>query len=180
MKHHATSLADGAAGDLERVVQRISDRRPLAADASAASLVRRSTDSGAPMYSNVNDRLGIDFRVERLAFPDIQCMDPRVVRIAAGRCNEYHRHAHESIFVVMEGRGAVAIGSEEIAVAAGDIVYVPRWAFHQTRNTEAAGDLVILAITDFGLTSAVLGDYDRRTRLRESGDQAGAPGQEEV
>ncbi len=29
--------------------------------------------------------------------------------------------------------------------------------------------LVILAITDFGLTSAVLGDYDKRTRLAENG-----------
>lgn len=190
MKHHTPSLADGAAGDLERIVQRISDRQPRADGAPAASFVRRApgpgadagADAGTPMYSNVNERLGIDFRVERLAFPDLQCMDPRVVRIAPGRCNEYHRHAHESIFVVMAGRGAVSIGSAEsepIAVAAGDIVYVPRWAFHQTRNTEAAGELVILAITDFGLTSAVLGDYDRRTRLREGGDQAGAPGQEE-
>ena len=28
---------------------------------------------------------------------------------------------------------------------------------------------MILAITDFGLTSAVLGNYDKRTRLAEQG-----------
>jgi len=32
--------------------------------------------------------------------------------------------------------------------------------------------LLLLAITDFGLTSAVLGDYDRRTRLRLGGGDA--------
>ena len=31
---------------------------------------------------------------------------------------------------------------------------------------------VFLAITDFGFTSAVLGNYDRRTRLKEGGSQA--------
>lgn len=132
------------------------------------------------MYSNTNDRLGVDFLVERLNFPDIQCMDPRVVRIAAGKCNEYHRHAHESIFIVLAGRGEVRVGANRINAAAGDVVYVPRWVFHQTHNIDAATELVILAITDFGLTSAVLGNYDHRTRLRERGDQAGEYIQEEI
>ena len=29
---------------------------------------------------------------------------------------------------------------------------------------------MLLAITDFGLTSTVLGDYDARTRLRHNGE----------
>jgi hypothetical protein len=39
---------------------------------------------------------------------------------------------------------------------------------------------LLLAITDFGLTGAVLGDYDRQTRLRFAGRDAfaGAEGQE--
>jgi len=173
MTDPTTPPPDRATAELEGVVHRIADRRPLAAGAPAASLVRRAAEPGAPLYGNVNARLGIDFKVERLGFPEIQCMDPRIVRIAAGKCNEHHRHAHESIFVVLEGRGEVSVGAETIAVAAGDIAYVPRWAFHQTRNTDPDRELVILAITDFGLTSAVLGNYDRQTRLREGGEPGG-------
>jgi len=51
---------------------------------------------------------------------------------------------------------------------------VPRQVFHQTRNTSADKELVILAITDFGFTSAVLGDYDKRTRLAEGGSDVTA------
>ena len=54
---------------------------------------------------------------------------------------------------------------------AGDLAFVPRWEVHQTRNTGAT-ELVILAITDFGLTSAILGNYDRTTRLAHNGNNA--------
>ena len=74
--------------------------------------------------------------------------------------------------MITSGRGEVRIGQRVEPVAAGDVVFVPRWIFHQSRNTDSAEELVILAITDFGLTSAVLGNYDRRIRLREGEDQA--------
>jgi hypothetical protein len=43
---------------------------------------------------------------------------------------------------------------------------------HQSRNVSAEESLLLLAITDFGLTSSVLGDYDRQTRLRFQGKDA--------
>lgn len=42
---------------------------------------------------------------------------------------------------------------------------------HQSRNTSASDDL-LLAITDFGLTKAVLSDDDSRTRLPGGGADA--------
>jgi oxalate decarboxylase/phosphoglucose isomerase-like protein (cupin superfamily) len=50
------------------------------------------------------------------------------------------------------------------------MVFVPRWAMHQTRNL-GSDELVIMAITDFGLTDrAFLGDHLRTTR--QKGTQA--------
>ncbi len=43
---------------------------------------------------------------------------------------------------------------------------------HQSRNTSAEHELLLLAIADFGPTSAVLGDYDGQTRLKDSGAEA--------
>lgn len=152
-------------------------RRPLAQGAPASAFTHAPGDHAAPHYTNTNDRLGIDFAVEKLAFPDMQTMDPRIVRIAPGKHNEYHKHAHESLFVVLEGEGEVLVGTAWNKVQKGDIAFVPRWIFHQSRNTSTTAELVILAVTDFGFTRAVLGDYDKRTRLAASGAdvQASAP-----
>jgi hypothetical protein len=129
------------------------------------------------MYQNQNERLGIDFEVERLDFSHREALDPRIVRIAPNKRNEYHKHAHESLFVILSGRGLIIIDSEEIEANQGDVLFVPRWVFHQTVNASSTEDLVLLAVTDFGLTSSVLGDYDKRTRLQDGGIdvKGGAP-----
>lgn len=123
---------------------------------------------------NRNDKVSIDFKVDRLAFPELQTMDPRMLRIAPGKNNAYHKHAHESLFVILQGEGEVRVGDTWSPVKAGGVAFVPRWIFHQTRNTSATEELVILAITDFGFTSAVLGDYDKRTRLAQGGPDVAA------
>lgn len=147
---------------------------PLGQSAPPEACVRSATTPGKALYANKNDRLGIDFDVERLEFPDAQTLDPRVVRIAPGKCNEWHKHAHETLFVILEGEGDVRIGGARMAVRKGDVAIVPRWAFHQTINTASDRELVVLAITDFGFTSAVLGDYDRETRQRRGAPDADA------
>lgn len=149
-------------------------RVPLAAEAPAEAFTRSAVAPGEAMYRNHNERLGIDFGVERLAFPGLQTMDPRVVRIAPGMRNELHKHAHETIFVILEGEGEVRLGDALRPVRAGDVAFVPRWIMHQTRNTSEHTPLVVLAITDFGFTSAVLGDYDKRTRLSQGGEDVKA------
>lgn len=150
---------------LERLLEHVEAKRPLGASSPPDALRVDALAAGADLYTNRNERLGIDFNVKRLQFPDIQTMDPRVLRIAPGRCNELHKHAHETIFVVLRGEGEVRLGEAWSRVTVGAVAFVPRWILHQTRNTSDAEELVILAITDFGFTSAVLGDYDRRTRL---------------
>lgn len=164
-----------AAAALDRLVAVVRARKPLAA-ADAGACTRDALAGGRAMYANRNDRLGIDFTVERLSFPGIQTMDPRVVRIPPRKNNERHLHAHESVFVVLEGAGEVLVGEKWTPVGKGDVAFIPRWVFHQTRNTSETGDLVVLAITDFGFTSAVLGDYDRRTRLAHATGETALPG----
>ena len=149
---------------LARLVALAKSRQPLGVGAPGP-WTRDALAPGNALYANNNERLNIEFRVERLAFPEIQTMDPRVVRISPGRNNEQHKHAHESLFVILQGRGEVLVGEQWNPVRKGDVAFVPRWIVHQTKNTSATEELVVLAITDLGFTSAVLGDYDRRTRL---------------
>jgi mannose-6-phosphate isomerase-like protein (cupin superfamily) len=120
-------------------------------------------------YSNKDLRLGIDFHVQKLPFQGLQVMDPRLVVISPGACNEKHRHAHESIFVVLSGSAEIQIGQQIIPLGRGEVAYIPRWVVHQSRNQSDSEPLTLLAITDFGLTSAVLGDYDSRTRVKMGG-----------
>ena len=123
-------------------------------------------------YQHRDSRLGVDFQVHRLPFEGLQALDPRLIRLPPGACNEKHRHAHESIFVVLEGEAEILVGSAWLRLRRGGIAFAPRWIVHQSRNVSAEQELLLLAITDFGLTSSVLGDYDRQTRLRFQGRDA--------
>ena len=154
---------------LDQLVSVTSAKKPLGTKSPAEAWTRNALSSGTAVYANQNEQLHIDFSVERLEFPDVQTLDPRIVRIEPNKNNELHRHAHESLFVILEGEGEVRIGDQCCPVRQGDIAFVPRWAFHQTRNTSTTETLVLLAITDFGFTSAVLGNYDKRTRLAKGG-----------
>lgn len=157
-----------------RLIEAARSREPLGADQPASAFVADGLADHPSVYGNQHDKLNIDFAVARLPFPATQTMDPRIVRIAPGKNNERHRHAHESLFVVLKGQANVLVGEQWVAVDEGQIAFIPRWIFHQTANRSDTEELVVLAITDFGFTSAVLGDYDTRTRLARGGDQAEA------
>jgi mannose-6-phosphate isomerase-like protein (cupin superfamily)/pyrroloquinoline quinone (PQQ) biosynthesis protein C len=148
------------------LVTTIESRKSLAKQVQdIASLKASTAESGTKIYSNSIPHLNIEFAVDRLDFPVIQVLDPRIVHIPAGKNNEKHRHAHEAVFYILQGCGKVMIDDRSIDVVAGDIVFLPRWCIHQSQNTGDT-DMQILAITDFGLTSKVLGDYDRQTRMK--------------
>lgn len=69
-----------------------------------------------------------------------------------------------------KGQGTVWIDQKQFDVEIGDLVFIPRWSVHQVKNT---GDslLVILAITDFGLTSkAFVGNYLKTARMQMTQD----------
>lgn len=155
---------------VQALLESAQSRVPIVLPSAARRSYRRD-EPGEGMYRNQNAKLGIDFEVSRLRFDGSEVLDARMVHLAPSACNERHRHAHESLFYVLEGAGVVHIGSQQVPVSQGDTVFVPRWIIHQTENTSAE-PLVLLAITDFGFTSAVLGNYDRRTRLKEGGSQA--------
>jgi len=147
---------------IRSVVDRIQDRRSLSQ--SGAALRARCQTDGDAIYRNTHEKLGIDFEVKRLPFAG-EVLDPRVVRIAPGKANEMHRHAHESVFYVVAGTGHVLVDAAEIQVEEGSVVFVPRWAYHQTRNTGST-EMLLLAITDYGLTGRVfVGHYDRTARM---------------
>ncbi len=154
---------------LQSLIANIEARKALAEDSPASAFHADLINNHREIYRNRNDKLGIDFSVDVLDFPGTQAFDARVVRIAAGANNELHKHAHESLFYVISGKAEVRIGDDRLTLEPGGLAFVPRWAFHQSRNLSDSEPLVILAITDFGLTKAVLGDYDKRTRLAASG-----------
>ncbi len=155
--------------DLITLIANIEARRPLAAHAPVGAFQADPGNNHRQIYRNCNPKLGIDFAVDVLDFPGTQAFDARVVRIAAGCNNELHKHAHESLFYVISGAAEVRIGDAALRLEPGGLAFVPRWVFHQSKNLSDSDELVILAITDFGLTKAVLGDYDKRTRLAAGG-----------
>ena len=151
---------------LQRLVGNIQRGESLAAEEpDVAALLHRPGALGVPLYGNINERLGIDFSVERVPFTT-EVFDTRVLRVAPHRNNERHKHPHESVFYVIKGRGQVQVNRSSIEVGPGDLVFIPRWAVHQTLNPTDE-DLMILALTDFGLTEKLfLGDHLKTTRLK--------------
>jgi pyrroloquinoline quinone (PQQ) biosynthesis protein C/quercetin dioxygenase-like cupin family protein len=150
---------------VQTILERIQDRTSLVGEPSAPHSM--TAESGEALYANEIERLNVKFSVTRLPCA-AEVLDPRVVRIAPGKFNEKHKHAHETLFYVIEGRGRVLVDEVPVAVKAGDCVFVPRWALHQSQN-EGEGELVLLAVTDFGLTGkAFMGNYDKTARLRSS------------
>lgn len=117
------------------------------------------------IYQNTADKLHIDFIVERLPFP-LQILDPRIVRIPPGKNNELHKHAHETVFIFLKGRGTVKIDAVRVPVEPGSIVFIPRWCLHQSCN-EGPDEMCFLAVADFGFTGkSFTGNYLKTARLK--------------
>lgn len=158
------------AARLRRMVGSIQDGDPLVPeDPDPRALIFRPTERGTPLYANADPALALDFSVERVPFAT-EVFDTRILRVAKGKHNEAHKHPHESVFHVISGRGKVHVNRATVDVAPGDIVFVPRWATHYS-EAAMGEDLVILALTDFGLTErAYVGDHLATTR--QKGTQA--------
>jgi quercetin dioxygenase-like cupin family protein len=158
--------------DLQALLAKVKDKKAVHPDLSTCTWDsdKSEAEKDSPHYTNKNERLGVDFDVIKLPFDGLQVMDPRLVTVAPGATSERHRHAHESIFVFLSGHGEVLVGKEVIPLNQGGIAYVPRWVIHQSRNTSKDQPLLVLAITDFGFTSSVLGDYDSKTRVTKERD----------
>jgi pyrroloquinoline quinone (PQQ) biosynthesis protein C/quercetin dioxygenase-like cupin family protein len=139
------------------VASRMQARESLAKGLPDTALHHRPGDSTVALYANQVDKLNIQFTVERLPL-SAEILDPRMVRIPAGKYTEKHKHAHETLIHILEGTGQVVVDGRALPVQPGDTVLVPRWAMHQTQNLGAA-DMRFLAVTDFRFTErAYLGD----------------------
>ena len=156
---------------VQGLLDRIQSRQPLAPESpDPADFLHGSSQLGTPLYSNTNERLNIDFAVDRVPFT-AEVLDPRVIRIPAGKYNEKHRHAHETVFYIIEGYGRVLINEAAIEVTPGDMVFVPRWAMHQSQNLGET-EMRILAVTDYGLTgNAYIGSYLKTARMTPQVEQ---------
>jgi pyrroloquinoline quinone (PQQ) biosynthesis protein C/quercetin dioxygenase-like cupin family protein len=127
--------------------------------------------AGTPLYHNADPDQALEFRVERLPFR-AEVLDPRVVRIPAGKRNELHRHGHETVIHIMSGRASIQVDDQVLEAGAGDTVFVPRWALHRATNT-GADELRYFAVTDFGFASRVhRGDYLSGHRQKPQNDQS--------
>jgi mannose-6-phosphate isomerase-like protein (cupin superfamily)/pyrroloquinoline quinone (PQQ) biosynthesis protein C len=142
---------------LDPMLRRMQARGSLATGVEDAVLCHRPGGSTIEMYANEVEKLNIRFTVERLPLT-AEVLDPRMVRIPAGKFNEKHKHAHETLIHILEGSGQVVIDDRALAVRAGDTVMVPRWSMHQTQNLGST-EMRFLAVTDFRLTQrAFVGD----------------------
>ena len=142
---------------LAPILTRIQQHESLARGLAAAELHHRAGDTTVAMYANEVEKLNIQFTVERLPLT-AEILDPRIVRIPAGKYNEKHKHAHETLIHILEGAGQVVVDDRVFPVGAGDTVLVPRWSMHQTQNLGATA-MKFLAVTDFKLSQrAYAGD----------------------
>ncbi len=142
---------------LDSTLARIQGRQSLAHGMPDSDLFHRPGQSTVALYANEVEKLNVKFTVDRLPLA-AEVLDPRMVRIPAGKYNEKHKHAHETLIHILEGTGNVLVDDRVLDVRPGDTVLVPRWSLHQTRNTGAT-EMRFLAVTDFRLTErAYVGD----------------------
>lgn len=148
------------------ILERINEQKSLTTAHLAEELVSSLRDKRlSGLYENRVDELNIDFNVQILPFP-LEVLDPRIVRVAPGKANEMHRHAHETVFIFIEGHGKVIVDQFENPVGPGDFAFIPRWCNHQSVNT-GDSELVFLAVADFGLTGkSFVGNYHKTARLK--------------
>ncbi len=154
---------------LAPMLRRMQEHQSLARGVGDAALCHRPGAETVEMYANEVEKLNIQFTVERLPLC-AEVLDPRMVRIPAGKFNEKHKHAHETLIHVLAGQGQVLVDERALPVSAGDTVLVPRWALHQTQNLGTT-EMRFLAVTDFNLSQrAYLGDpTDYRMRVDVDG-----------
>lgn len=136
---------------LSPLMERIQARLPLAPEQPEARTVHLGDLSEViPFYQEAHAWRGIDFSVDRVAFPT-EVLETNVVRVAPGHATEAREHAHETLLVVLSGAGRVRVRGTTVEVKPGDAVFIPRWSTHEAHAT-GAEQLVLLRVTDHGFT----------------------------
>jgi quercetin dioxygenase-like cupin family protein len=151
---------------LDDLLENISLQKSLVDVTDKCELLSRLEDQNlSGLYHNKVDALNIDFSVSILPFK-MEVLDPRIVTVQPGKANEMHKHAHETIFIFLKGKGKVIVDEYENEVGPGDFAHIPRWCNHQSVNI-GEDELVFLAVADFGLTGkSFVGNYMKTARMK--------------
>lgn len=152
---------------ISAILEKINDQKSLTPTIDTEKIVVSFSEKASSiLYSNKVDSLNIDFGVYSLPF-NLEVLDPRVVVVKPGKANEMHRHAHETVFIFLKGKGKVVVDRYENEVEPGQFALIPRWCSHQMINL-GHEDLIFLAVADFGLTGKTfMGDYTKTARLKQ-------------
>src|SRR6185295_17213795 len=155
---------------MKRLIANV-QRHAAPSPAERGACVHRAGAAGTPLYHHADPDQALAFRVERLPFR-ADVLDPRVVRIPAGKCNELHTHGHETVIHILRGRCSLQLDDQRLDAGPGDTLFVPRCVWHRATNT-GADELSYLAVTDFGFASQVhRGDYLEGHRQQPQNDQS--------
>ena len=123
-----------------------------------------SSLTGDLLYMNILGDKDINFKVNRLLLNG-DVLDPRLVWIEPGCMNELHRHAHETVILVLDGNGELILDDQSFTLKKGSVFLVPRWSLHQIRNLSNKS-LRFFAVTDFGFTKHLPGNTESSYRLK--------------
>lgn len=150
------------------LLEKINEQKSLTHSEDPSDFVSSEQDHRLKgLYHNTVEHLNIDFSVSVLPFP-LEVLDPRIVTVKPGKGNELHRHAHETVFIFLRGKGMVKVDHLSHPVGPGDFAFIPRWCLHQSINT-GTEDLVFLAVADFGLTGkSFMGNYLKTARMKHA------------
>jgi quercetin dioxygenase-like cupin family protein len=99
-----------------------------------------------------------------------------ITEFPPGSRHEVHRHPRaEETEYLLEGEGVARVGVDEVALQAGEIVFVPRNAYHGFRNTSATQRAVMVWCYAGAASLEEAGYFLERDDLRDVGsieDQA--------
>lgn len=148
---------------IKPALDKIQSRKSLASNDIHADRYKDTVlIGGVRLHSRQDIDNNIKYFVNRFDL-NSEVLDPRLLRIPVGCQNDKHRHAHETLFYIIQGQSEITIDQSTLQAKAGDLVLVPRWSMHQSVNI-GKEELVTLAVTDFYLTKAVyIGDDENRT-----------------
>jgi uncharacterized cupin superfamily protein len=106
-------------------------RAKLIRNVNTAELKREQRE---PLYDTLCARLGSGTAAQKLG-ASVDTLEP-----GKRGCPYHLHHAQEEMFVILEGEGSLRVAGEMLAVAAGDVVFMPAGPDypHQFINTSAA------------------------------------------
>ena len=88
-------------------------------------------------------------------FLRVPAMSAGLYELAVGAEDSQEPHTEDELYYVVAGRAVLLVGAEDVAVAAGSLVYVPANVVHRFHDvTEALSVLVFFAPAEYSQRTA--------------------------